>query len=499
MKRNIKKISLSIIACVITLLVLTTSVYAVDISAYATTVGETKQVSKQYEEWSKLSDEEKERVYEPLMYDIDDEKVEENIFGVARRIGASLESRYDLRDLIPENMEAKNQGQTNSCWAHSMIAISEVAMALQDYKNNVANKEVYDFSEQHAIYQTIRDNFLNGAINELGLNITPSMGGTVYRQSYYLANGYGLVDEEDMPFVNSEDPIDINQLNQETRGQIGNINFDISLDKDDIKTLIKTYGALAVQIAGENASEYTNFATGALYVDDATRKVDHGVTLVGWDDNYSKDNFLDTHKPTTNGAWIIKNSWGKDRISYDDLVQISKETISEKNSSEYPTPESVPETEAVELIERAGYTLDKENRRVLTDPNGNSMKIGEDGFMYLSYEDQHIYTAPVIWVSNVYKEKQYDRMYHYDELPAEGVDGTLTIKQGTKFTQEVVFNKEVSNKEEIVAVGIESLDVTNVKVYIVPDESKDLILKVLFILTRQVNVLLLRYVCDFIE
>jgi C1A family cysteine protease len=472
MKRNIKKISLSIIACIVTLIVLTTSVYAADVSEYFSTLGETKQVSKQYEEWSKLSDEEKERVYEPLKYDIDNEKEEENVFGVARRIGASLESKYDLRDLIPENMEAKNQGQTNSCWAHSIIAVSEVAMALQDYKNNVANKEIYDFSEQHAIYQTIRDNFLNGAINDLGLNITPSMGGTLYRQTYYLANGYGLVDEEDMPFVNSEDPIDINQLNQETRGQIGNINFDISLDKDDIKTLIKTYGALAVQIAGENASEYTNFETGALYVDDATRKVDHGVTLVGWDDNYSKDNFLDTHKPTTNGAWIIKNSWGKDRVSYDDLVQIAKETISEKNSSTYPTPESVPETEAIELIERAGYTLDKENRRVLTDPNGKSMKIGDDGFMYLSYEDQHIYTAPVIWVNNVYKEKQYDRMYHYDELPAENIDGTLAIKQGTKFTQEVVFNKEVSNKEEIVAVGIESFDVTNVKVYIVPDENK---------------------------
>ena len=105
MKRNIKKISLSIIACIITLIVLTTSVYAADVSEYFSTLGETKQVSKQYEEWSKLSDEEKERVYEPLKYDIDDEKEEENVFGVARRIGASLESRYDLRDLIPENME----------------------------------------------------------------------------------------------------------------------------------------------------------------------------------------------------------------------------------------------------------------------------------------------------------------------------------------------------------------------------------------------------------
>lgn len=36
----------------------------------------------------------------------------------------------------------------------------------------------------------------------------------------------------------------------------------------------------------------------------------HDVTVVGWDDNYSKDNFLPDHKPPYNGAWIVKNSWG---------------------------------------------------------------------------------------------------------------------------------------------------------------------------------------------
>ena len=35
---------------------------------------------------------------------------------------------------------------------------------------------------------------------------------------------------------------------------------------------------------------------------------DHGVCVVGWDDNYAASNFKQT--PPGNGAWIVKNSWG---------------------------------------------------------------------------------------------------------------------------------------------------------------------------------------------
>ena len=34
----------------------------------------------------------------------------------------------------------------------------------------------------------------------------------------------------------------------------------------------------------------------------------HSVTVVGWDDEYSKDNF--PTMPAGDGAWIVKNSWG---------------------------------------------------------------------------------------------------------------------------------------------------------------------------------------------
>lgn len=36
----------------------------------------------------------------------------------------------------------------------------------------------------------------------------------------------------------------------------------------------------------------------------------HAVTIVGWDDHYSKANFVEGHEPPEDGAWLVKNSWG---------------------------------------------------------------------------------------------------------------------------------------------------------------------------------------------
>ena len=35
----------------------------------------------------------------------------------------------------------------------------------------------------------------------------------------------------------------------------------------------------------------------------------HAVSIIGWDDNFSRDNFFPM-KPAKNGAWLVRNSWG---------------------------------------------------------------------------------------------------------------------------------------------------------------------------------------------
>ena len=44
----------------------------------------------------------------------------------------------------------------------------------------------------------------------------------------------------------------------------------------------------------------------------------HAVAIVGWDDNYSKENFIESHNPPADGAWLVKNSWGSEESVFPD-------------------------------------------------------------------------------------------------------------------------------------------------------------------------------------
>ena len=42
----------------------------------------------------------------------------------------------------------------------------------------------------------------------------------------------------------------------------------------------------------------------------------HAVTIVGYDDNYPKENFLEGHQPEEDGAFLVKNSWGSEEEDF---------------------------------------------------------------------------------------------------------------------------------------------------------------------------------------
>ncbi len=45
-------------------------------------------------------------------------------------------------------------------------------------------------------------------------------------------------------------------------------------------------------------------------------KSNHAVTIVGYDDNYSKENFKEGNQPPNDGAFLVKNSWGAETESF---------------------------------------------------------------------------------------------------------------------------------------------------------------------------------------
>ena len=83
-----------------------------------------------------------------------------------------------------------------------------------------------------------------------------------------------------------------------------------ALDNSKLKQALIDCGGLTVHLYGAiSNNNYYNKNTHAQYYN-GKNPGNHFVTLVGWDDNYSKDNFL--IKPEGNGAWICKNSWGSE-------------------------------------------------------------------------------------------------------------------------------------------------------------------------------------------
>lgn len=232
-------------------------------------------------------------------------------------LGSSLNSRYSLKDIISTNLTIRNQQQTNSCWAFA---------ALSNYRNSTNTSKVYDFSERHMEYATSKT-FANNEVNPIGYNRIVGSGGNWWTAEPYFINGTGAIAESEMPFENNENTINISEIQNKTvSSQVYDTmyfeNYEYASDEEkteimnQIKQHIKNYGSVFACIHGNssNASLFTcyNKDTGAKYCSNSIfHAPDHAVSIIGWDDNYSVDNFPEDAKPTSNGAWIIRNSWGE--------------------------------------------------------------------------------------------------------------------------------------------------------------------------------------------
>lgn len=189
---------------------------------------------------------------------------------------------YDLRK-TGRLTAIRDQGQNGSCWTFACYG------ALESY---LKPQGTYDFAEKHMR-------------NTHGFDWDYKQGGNRYLSSAYLARWSGPVNESDDPY-DDYDPSSPYSLPRQKDTTLIEFIPDVKNGYDTtaintIKNAIMQDGAVATTICG---------GTAPAHYDNVNDRANHAVAIVGWDDNYSKKNF-GYKTPPTDGAWIIRNSWGK--------------------------------------------------------------------------------------------------------------------------------------------------------------------------------------------
>ena len=275
--------------------------------------------------------------------------------GVLKK-ASSLPAKYDSREhgLVTA---VKNQDIFGACWAFSAIGASESSLIKEFPKKY--NKDNTDFSELHLSYFCFAEAYdklklTKGDWAKVKNDDYLNMGGNLYFASFTLARWFGIADEKVAPYekaytghsLKAEDAYSHNEALLESA-------YWVPMKKtDEVKRLLMKYGACGISFYHDEL--YLNNSTGGYYQRLHTIG-NHSATLVGWDDNYSRDNFGGilgfNIKPRKNGAWLVKNSYSED--------------------------------------------------------------IGDEGYFWVSYEDRSIYTDDAVFFDFVHTDT-FDNNYQYD-------------------------------------------------------------------------------------
>ena len=103
-----------------------------------------------------------------------------------------------------------------------------------------------------------------------------------------------------------------------------------------IKKHLVENGAIASMTAGSLAGYYNYsdpFKASAYNCNDTTKIRDHAITIVGWDDEYPKENFGNGRMPSTDGAYIVRLEYE----AYPKFIATEKTAQRRKISSEKRT------------------------------------------------------------------------------------------------------------------------------------------------------------------
>ena len=217
--------------------------------------------------------------------------------------------------------DVRNQGSYGTCWAFAALGLSEFDLV----NKGLADKNI-DLSELQLAYFVY-----NSAVDPLGgtegdqskyYNDSTSYsylnrGGMYEYAVRRLSQWSGAVNESDVPYntVSINNVLNYGLSDEYAYGKdVAHLEnayvMSLKNNSDDVKRAIMDKGAVGVQYYhSDNRLLWNDNKQVWTYYDPNITGGGHNVMIVGWDDDFSTDNFVGD-KPANNGAWLIRNSWG---------------------------------------------------------------------------------------------------------------------------------------------------------------------------------------------
>lgn len=209
----------------------------------------------------------------------------------------------------------RNQANYNACWLFASLGAGEIQQFRQ-------NKNI-DLSELHLGYFAY--NMVNnpqggfeGDVNKLSDPNSDFLnkGGNLNIATRTLMGWLGAADEALAPYEgNSIRNVIENGLPEDVAYQdvlhlqsIYNLNYPS--DKELIKSAVKQYGGASISFFSAGAADTYYSLKNNSYYCPFDISVNHAAIIVGWDDNFSKENF--NNIPEHDGAWLVRNSFASD-------------------------------------------------------------------------------------------------------------------------------------------------------------------------------------------
>lgn len=237
---------------------------------------------------------------------LSDGETETGPMGMLKQLQNSLQEQFDgsgeglaaasVKELIvlPEEYDArsigrspviKSQGSFGTCWAITVTSALEAAL----------------MPEEHLVFSADHLSLQNG------FHITQNEGGDYTMAMAYLSSWAGPVLETDDPYGDGYSPEGL-----ETQVHVQEMQLLEGMSRQKIKQMIYEYGPVQTSLYMDRkttsaAKEYYNAQAYAYCYPDRDTP-NHDILILGWDDNYPKENFK--VQPETDGAYICQNTWG---------------------------------------------------------------------------------------------------------------------------------------------------------------------------------------------